>query len=77
MKKYKSQVYVTIFHDGWDLISQVNGDRVTFLAGNMYVWRNGTICANYDLKLFKSWRIVEKGFDNARGIWMVNYFLDI
>ena len=77
MKKYNSEVWVTIFHDGWDLISQVTGDRVKFLGDDMYVWRDGTICAFYDLKLFKSWRIIDKGFDNERGIWVIKYFLDI
>lgn len=77
MKKYDSEVWVTIFHDGWNLVSQVNGDRVSFNCGDMYVWRDGTICASYDLNLFKDWRIIEKGFDAKRGIWMVKYFLDI
>ena len=60
MKKYNSEVWVTIFHNAWDLISQVNGDRVSFAAGDMYVWRDGTICASYDLNRFKSWRIIDK-----------------
>ena len=77
MKKYKSEVCVTIFHDVLDLISQVNGDYVLFIGDDMFVWRNGTICANYDLKRFKSWCINDKRFDVERGIWMVKYFLDI
>lgn len=77
MKKYNSEVYVTIFHDAWNLILQVNGDYVSFIGANMFVWRNGTICANYDLNQFKSWRIIDKGFDTERGIWMARYFLDI
>ena len=77
MKKYNSEVWVTIFHNGWDLISQVNGDRVSFDAGDMYVWRNGTICASYDLNRFKSWCIIDKFFDTNRGVWMVKYLLDI
>ena len=77
MKKYNSEVWVTIFHNGWDLISQVNGDSVSFAAGYMYVWLDGTICASYDLNRFKSWRIIDKSFDNERGVWMVKYFLDI
>ena len=77
MKKYNSEVYVTIFHDAWNLISQVNGDSVSFMGADMFVWRNGTICANYDLNQFKSWRIIDKGFDGDRGVWMVKYFLDI
>lgn len=77
MKKYNSEVYVTIFHDVRNLISQVNGDYVSFIGANMFVWRNGTICAHYDLNQFKSWRIIDKGFDANRGVWMVRYFLDI
>lgn len=77
MKKYNSEVIVSIFHDSWNLISQVNGDEVSFKDGNMYVWRNGIICALYDLNLFKNWGIIDKGFDVECGIWMVTYFLDI
>lgn len=77
MKKYNSEVWVTIFHDGWNLISQVNGDYVSFSGSDMYVWRNGSICASYNLNMFKRWRIIDKGFDVERGIWMVRYFLDI
>lgn len=77
MKKYNSEVSVAIFHDAWNLISQVNGDYVSFIGANMFVWRNGTICANYELNQFKSWCIIDKGFDTERGIWMVKYFLDI
>lgn len=77
MKKYNSEVWVTIFHNGWDLISQVNGDRVSFDDGDMYVWRDGIICASYDLNRFKSWCIIDKFFDTVRGVWMVKYFLDI
>lgn len=77
MKKYNSEVYVVIFHDAWNLISQVNGDFVSFIGGDMFVWRNGTICASYDLNQFKSWRIIDKFFDTERGIWTVKYFLDI
>ena len=77
MKKYNSEVWATIFHDGWNLISQVNGDYVSFRGGDMYVWRDGTICATYNLNQFKRWRIIDKGFDVERGIWMVRYFLDI
>lgn len=77
MKKYNSEVWVTIFHNGWDLISQVNGDYASFIGGDMYVWRDGTICASYDLNRFKSWRIIDKFFDTERGVWMVKYFLDI
>ena len=77
MKKYNSEAWVTIFHDGWNLISQVNGDYVSFRDADMYVWRDGTICATYDLNNFKSWRIIDKGFDVERGVWMVRYFLDI
>lgn len=77
MKKYNSEVWVTIFHDGWNLISQVNGDYVSFSAGDMYVWRDGAICASYDLNNLKSWHIIDKGFDDERGIWMERYFLDI
>lgn len=77
MKKYNSEVWVTIFHDGWYLISQVNGDSVSFIGNEMYIRRHGTICALYDLSQFKSWRIIDKGFDAQRGIWVVKYFLDI
>lgn len=77
MKKYNSEVYVTIFHDACDLISQVNGDSASFRGADMYVWRNGTICASYDLNQFKSWRIIDKSFDTERGVWTVKYFLDI
>lgn len=77
MKKYDSEVWVTIFHNGWDLISQVNGDYVSFNGRDMYVWRDGTICASYDLNRFKSWRIIDKFFDTECGVWMVKYFLDI
>lgn len=77
MKKYNSEVWVTIFHDGWYMISQVNGDYASFNGGDMYVWRDGTICASYDLNRFKSWRIVDKSFDANSGVWTVRYFLDI
>lgn len=77
MKKYNSEVCVTIFHNVWDLISQVNGDYASFNGGYMYVWRNGTICATYDLNRLKSWRIIDKFFDSERGVWTVKYFLDI
>ena len=77
MKKYDSEVWVSIFHNGWDLISQVNGDNVSFVASDMYVWRDGTICASYDLNRFKSWRIIDKFLDTERGVWMVKYFFDI
>ena len=77
MKKYDSEVWVTIFHDGWNLISQVNGDYVSFSGSDMYVWRNGSICASYKLDMFKRWRIIDKHFDDERGIWTVRYFLDI
>lgn len=77
MKKYSSEVWVTIFHNGWYLISQVNGDYVSFDVGDMYVWRDGTICASYALNRFKSWRIIDKFFDTERGVWMVKYVLDI
>ena len=77
MKKYDSEVWVTIFHDGWDLISQVNGDQVSFRGSDMYVWRNGSICATYNLNTFKRWRIINKGFDVERNSWIVRYFLDI
>lgn len=77
MKKYNSEVWVSIFHDTWNLISQVNGDSVSFRDGEMYVWRNGTICALYDLSLFKRWCISDKFFDTKRGVWTVKYFLDI
>ena len=77
MKKYDSEVWVTIFHDRWSLISQVNGDYVSFRGGDMYVWRDGTICASYDLNLFKSWSIIDKFFDTERGVWTVKYFLII
>lgn len=77
MKNYNSEVWVTIFHGGQNLISQVNGDYVSFSGVDMYVWRDGTICASYDLNNFKSWRIIDKFFDVERGIWMVKYFLDI
>lgn len=77
MKKYDSEVWVSIFHDGWNLISQVNGDYLTFRGRDMYVWRDGTICASYNLNNFKSWSIIEKGFDVERSIWKVRYFLDI
>lgn len=78
MKKYNSKVIVAIFHNGWDLISQVNGDYVSFDRGDdLFIWRNGTICASYVLNQFKSWRIVEKGFDAQRGVWFELIFLDI
>lgn len=77
MKKYDSEVWVSIFHDGWNLISQVNGDYVSFRGRDMYVWRNGSICATYNLSMFKRWRIIDKGFDVECGIWTVRYFLDI
>ena len=77
MKKYDSEVWVTIFHDGWNLISQVNGDYVSFRGRDMYVWRNGSICASYNLNMFKRWRIIDKGFNAESGIWTVRYFLDI
>lgn len=79
MKKsnYESEVWVSIFHDGWDLIAQSNGDSVTFNHEDMYLWRDGTICASYDLSKYKEWRIINKGFDAERGIWFVKYFLDI
>ena len=77
MKKYDSEVWATIFHDGWDLISQVNGDSVSFDDGDMYVWRDGAICATYVLNRFKSWRIIDKFFDSERGVWMVRYVFDI
>ena len=77
MKKYDSEVWVTIFNDEWNLISQVNGDYVSFRGRDMYVWRNGSICASYNLNMFKRWRIIDKGFDVERGIWTVRYFLDI
>lgn len=77
MKKYSSEVWVTIFHNGFDLISQVNGDSVSFIGRDIYVWRDGTICASYNLNMFKSWRIIDKYFDDVRGIWTVKYFLDI
>lgn len=78
MKKYNSEVRVVIFHDAWNLISQVNGEYVSFdRGGDLFVWRNGTICASYDLNEFKRWRIVEKGFDAQRGVWFEHIFLDI
>lgn len=77
MKKCSSEVWVTTFHNGRDLISQVNGDFVSFDAKDMYVWRDGTICASYALNRFKSWRIIDKFFDTERGVWMVKYFFDI
>ena len=77
MKKFESEVWVSIFHDGWDLISQVNGDEVTFSGKDMYVWRDRTICASYDLSKYKEWRIIDKGFDTVRNKWMCRYFLDI
>lgn len=77
MKKYNTEVCVTIFHDVLNLISQVNGDSVSFMGADMFVQRNGTICANYDLNQFKSWCIIDKGFDAERGVWTVKYFLDI
>lgn len=77
MKKYNSEVWVTIFHNDFDLISQVNGDYVSFNGGDMYVWRDGTIIASYDLNMFKSWRIIDKFFNTKCGVWTVKYFLDI
>lgn len=77
MKRYSSEVWVTIFHNGFDLISQVNGDYVSFDSRFMYIWRDGTICASYNLNRFKSWRINDKSFDIERGVWIVKYFLDI
>ncbi len=77
MKKYSSEVWVTIFHNCFDLISQVNGEYVSFIGGDMYVWRDGIIIASYNLNQFKSWRIIDKFFDTERGVWMVKYFLDI
>ena len=78
MNKYKTEVRVDIFHDGWNLISQVNGEDVSFDGwGDLYIWRDGTICAFYDLKQYKSWRIAEKGFDAQRCVWFENIFLDI
>lgn len=77
MKKYNSEVWVSIFHDGWYLISQVNGDYVKFNGGDMYVWCDNTICATYDLNEFKSWCIIDKCYDANRDVYMVRYFLDI
>lgn len=77
MKKYNSEVTVSIFHDCWDLISQVNGDYVSFNGNDMFIWRNGTICAIYHMGKFKRWCIADKFFDDERGTWTVKYFLDI
>lgn len=78
MKKYNFEVRVVIFHDDWNLISQVNGEYASFdRGGDLFIWRNGTICASYDLNQFKRWRIVEKGFDVQRGVWFEHIFLDI
>lgn len=77
MKKYNSEVWVTLFQNGWNLISQVNGDSVSFNSDYMYVWRDGAICATYDLNMFKSWRIIDKFFDTGSDVWIVKYFLDI
>lgn len=77
MKKIDSEVRVSIFHDCWDLISQVNGDYVSFNGDDMFIWRNGTICALYNTNKVKSWRIADKGFDFNRGIWFEVIFIDI
>lgn len=79
MKKsnLKSEIWVTIFHDGWDLITQSNGDNVTFRGNDMYLWRDGTICATYNLSKYKKWCITDKEFQVERGVWYVKYFLDI
>lgn len=79
MKKsnFKTEVWVSIFHDGWDLITQSNGDNVTFRGNYMYLWRDGTICATYNLSNYKKWCIVDKEFQVERGVWYVKYFLDI
>ena len=77
MKKFESEVWVSVFNNGWDLISQVNGYEVTFSGKDMYVWRDRTICACYDLSKYKEWRIIDKGFDTVSNKWSVRYFLDI
>lgn len=79
MKKsnLKSEIWVSIFHDGWDLITQSNGDNVTFRGNDMYLWRDGMICAIYNLSKYKKWCIVDKEFQVERGVWYVKYFLDI
>lgn len=77
MKKRDSEVRVSIFHNDWDLISQVNGDYVSFRGNDMFIWRNGTICALYHMNKIKGWRIADKGFDFNRGIWFEIIFIDI
>lgn len=77
MKKLDSEVRVSIFHDAWDLISQVNGDYVSFKGDDMFIWRNGTICALYQMNKVKRWCIADKGFDFNRGIWVEVIFIDI
>lgn len=77
MKKRDSEVRVSIFRDDWDLISQVNGDYVSFRGNDMSIWRNGTICALYHMNKIKSWHIADKGFDFNRGIWSETIFIDI
>lgn len=77
MKKFESEVWVSIFHDEWNLISQVNGDKVTFRGNTMYVWCDRTICASHDLSKYKQWSITDKGFDTVSNKWKVRYFLDI
>lgn len=77
MKKLDSEVSVSIFHDDWDLISQVRGDYVSFRGNDMFIWRNGIICALYHMNKIKSWSIADKGFDFNRGIWFENIFIDI
>lgn len=77
MAERKSEVRVSIFHDNWDLISQVNGDYVSFKGDDMFIWRNGTICALYHMNKVKSWHIADKGFDFNCGRWFEIIFIDI
>lgn len=77
MKRYNSEVRVSIFHNNWDLISQVHGDYVSFNGDDMFICRNGTICAIYHMNKVKRWNIVDKGFDFNSGTWFEIIFIDI
>lgn len=77
MVERKSEVRVSIFHDNWDLISQVIGDYVSFKGDDMFIWRNGTICALYNMNKVKSWHIADKGFDFNCDRWFEIIFIDI
>ena len=75
-KKFESVVWVTVFY-GFDLVCQVNGDEVTFSGNDMYLWRDGTICASYDLSKYARWCIMDKYFDVDCNKWRMKYFLDL